>query len=181
MSNKQATSRALDKVKITGKGKTVEINWTERITYTLETAADPANTPEPPPPTILHHRLEGNAGPHPDLIRAMRKLRKAALQICDIEDLPHLEDYTVTGLSLSGEEDETQAVITVSKQVEWSGKAYTFNTPATALADNERFGDSAKLDKLCREVELEALAYVDGKHADPIQLDIEFNKATAEA
>lgn len=174
------TQRSLDKVKVTDKGKSVEVSYTEKIIHTLPPGVDPESQPEPPPPAILHHKLEGNAGPHPDLIRAIRKLRKAALQICGIEDFSNIDDYNVTGLSLSGQDDETQAIITVSKTVEWSGKAYTFNTPATSLADNEKFGDSAKLDKICRDVELEALAYaVDGKHADPEQMEIAFPKVEA--
>lgn len=173
---KTSNRRVLDKVKITDKGKGVLINFTDTTSHELDPGVDPETAPLPPKATTIKTSMEGNAPPHEDLTRAMRKLRKLALQICGIDDLDNLDDYTATGLSLSGTGDETMAVITINKKVDWSGKVYTFNTPATQLADNERYADSDKLDKICHEIENEALAYVAGKHGVPDQLELEFSK-----
>lgn len=123
------------------------------------------------------HPIEADFPPHEDFLVAMKMIRKIVIAICGWKgEFKNFDLYTVTGLHFHGmDEDETaKVVITANKKIERSKQVFTFNTPPTTLFDVKQFDDAEELDKACKVVIDEAMQYLNGKHAEPKQLSLEF-------
>lgn len=129
---------------------------------------------------------------HDDLRTAFSRLALHMIVICDLrkaeminnetfekDDLSDFEDYTVTGFSIGGEDENEGAVIIGSRKFK-SGKVLNITTPFTKFSDENNpyeFEDALynDLQACIYEVEL----YLDGKYAVK-QLELPFDEKVPE-
>lgn len=118
--------------------------------------------------------------PHKDFIDAFKKLRKAALEICDIEvSNKSLSDWNVSGVKIAGDMflHQSRVILTLSKIVNMTNKVIKFKTPQVTMfpemEDTERFSGAEALTKQIESLIDETWAYLNGKFEDEeMQLEL---------
>lgn len=154
--------------------KTVEIFWDEITTIV---------TKEKEAGTVLgtvkkrkeKKEIDHHNRPHEDFHNALNMLRKPVIDICEFGNFKEFLQYIVQGITLIGmDSDETAGVmIHAGKAVDWSGQEFFFTTPKLRFLD-EKYSDGEKVDKYCKRICEEAQLFLDGKHAAPPQMQLEF-------
>ena len=114
--------------------------------------------------------------PHKDFVNAIKKLRKFALELLEIDvDAKSIGDWTVTEVHLSGNVvlRQSRAQLRLAKSVERTGKvAELTKTPqVTMYPQNEDAAPYENAEVMSKQIEVvidEAFAYLNGKYeGDP--------------
>lgn len=126
-----------------------------------------------------------NSAPHKDLTKAFAAIAvHAALlsefisvnEIADIEEPEHpkLKDFTVSGFTVVGDEEEEGVIITGLKTLR-SGKMMMFNTPLTRYNDasDNRYDYLDDLQKVVNLARKEVKRYLEGHRAPDPQLSLD--------
>lgn len=121
---------------------------------------------------------------HPDLSKAMDKLKAHFLQICELADSKHgldkipedkLEKVTMIGVSLAGENEDHGVVLTAKLKLK-QNRSITINTPFLKFdPDHSKYDYADQLRDDCIDLEREAQLYMMDKHAPEPQLSMDFN------
>ena len=113
---------------------------------------------------------------HKDFLDAMKKLRKHALDICEIViDAKNLTSFTVSEVRLDGDIALRQARVQfiLSKEVKRTDKQIKIGpTPQTTLYGESEYEGAEALAKLVEAVVSEAFAYLEGKGENEAQLPL---------
>lgn len=111
--------------------------------------------------------------PHKDFVDAMKKLRKLALDVCEMPiDSKQVIFWNVIGISIQGDMSmhQSRIVMTLAKQVKRTNKMISFKTPQVTMFpekdDESRYGKAEELTKLVEEVCSEAMLYLTGKYEE---------------
>lgn len=164
------THRVFNSIKI--KKESVVVNYTKlTLTERLDELGNVIGE-ERNKETIPH---ELDFIPHPDLLKSLKMLRKTVIQAMEFKDFTDHKQYNVIGISIFGEQDNAKVIITYTKNPKWTDDEATANTVPIPLYDNDDFGDSEKVDKLCSIVKNESFYFVDGiKRGVKEQLELQF-------
>lgn len=119
------------------------------------------------------YSITGRIGPHKDLTDLMKKLRKFALAVNEIEvDSKDLPKWTVQALSISGDYllKKSRVVMTLAKEVKRTGKTAVMKTSQITMYpqmdEENRFEDAEKMSEIIEAVIEETWLYLNGKSAD---------------
>lgn len=120
--------------------------------------------------------------PHKDLLDEMKKLRKYALEICEMEQgakTKELTDYNVSAVKITGDVSlqQSRVVMTVTKEVQRTGKLIEFDCPQVTMYGESEYERAGEMSKLIERVIEEAWQYVGGKYQDEGQLAL-FERVT---
>lgn len=114
--------------------------------------------------------------PHKDFIDAMKKLRKHALAICEMEygDSKQLAKYEVIKVKIAGDVTlrQSRVVMKVAKLVDRTEKYIKWTTPQVTMYGESKYEDAPDLAKLVEHLILEANAYMNGKSQEEDQLPL---------
>lgn len=124
---------------------------------------------------INEHSINSPRLAHKDLLDALKKLRKYALETCEmITDSKATTFYTVSEISIDGDMSLRQArvIMTVSKEVRWTGKQIKWKTPQITLYGESEYPNHEALAKQIEVVISEAWEYLDGKSQRGDQLPL---------
>jgi hypothetical protein len=158
------TEKQLSKLKITNDQNEVHIGFRNLITESDE-AEDPESS------TLANeYTIKAKHRPHKDLVDCMKKLRKFALEACEIEvDSKKLTDWNVSTISITGDVvlRKSRVVMTLTKKVNRTGKFIEFKTPQVTMypeKDEEgRFANAEKMSEQIEEIIEEGWSYMNGK------------------
>lgn len=181
MENTKVPQKQLTKIKIdlTGKNK-VTLHFRELVEGLLpgngEESEEDASIVSP------QYIVKSPYAPHPDLLNEMKKLRKFALEICEMEigsKTKELSDYNVSAVKISGDVSlkQSRAVLTVTKEVQRTGKVIEFDTPQVTMYGESDFERAAELSDQIERVIDQAWLYVGGKYQEEGQLAL-FERVT---
>jgi len=117
--------------------------------------------------------------PHKDFVDAMKKLRKYALEVCEIEvDNKDIACWNVSEVKIDGDYllKQSRIVMTLSKVVKSSGKVIKFKTPQVTMYpqkdDAVKYHNASKLTEVIEQVIKEAWLYLNGKYSQKGQLPL---------
>lgn len=169
--SKKNDSRQIRKISIDAKGK-VKIQFAEIVaTETHQIGEEEAEDA-----TIVNeYTVNSQHEPHEDLLNAMKKLRKFALECCEmIFESKALTFYTVSAIKINGDlaMKQSRVIMTVAKEVRRTGKLVKFNTPEVTMYGESEYERASEMSKVVEQVIDEALAYLDGKGASDRQLQL---------
>lgn len=115
--------------------------------------------------------------PHKDFVDAMKKLRKFALEVCEIEvDSKDIACWNVSEVQIAGDYllKQSRVVMTLSKVVKASGKVIKFKTPQVTMYpqkdDQVKYHNASKMTEAIEQVIKEAWLYLAGKYSQKGQL-----------
>jgi len=124
---------------------------------------------------------------HDDLVKAFDNLKKHLIKICDLRgaeyidkeniddcQIPELENYTVTGFSIGGN-DESEGVTLIGNRTFNSGKVLNIVAPFTQYAGDD-YAFAIELASDIHAAVYEVECYLNGKCASK-QLEIPFDEA----
>lgn len=109
--------------------------------------------------------------PHKDFTDSMKKLRKFALEVCEMpipENSKHLGQYTVSGIKISGDltMKQSRVVLTIAKTIERTGKVVKIVTPQVTMYGESEYPNADKMTEIIEDAIEEAWSYLNGKYAD---------------
>jgi hypothetical protein len=120
-----------------------------------------------------HYSVKSKYRPHKDFTDAMKKLRKNALEVCEITvDSKSIGDWNVSGLSVAGDMEmkQSRVILTVTKTVKKTGKEISFKTPQVTMFpekdEENRYHNAEELTKGIVKAIEEAMKYMGGKYDD---------------
>jgi len=170
MSKKNET-RQLRKISIDAKGK-VKIDFVElSVTKEHETGDEMAEDET----VVNEYSVRSPHAPHKDLLDSMKKLRKFALEICEmIFETKALTFYDISAIKINGDVamKQSRVIFTISKEVRRTGKFVKIVTPETTMYGESEYERAAEMSKLVEVVIQEALMYLDGKGAQDSQMKL---------
>lgn len=114
---------------------------------------------------INEFQVKGKFKPHKDLTDSMKKLRKFALEICEIEvDSKDLPNWNVSALKIDGDllMKQSRVTLTLTKKVKRTEKLISFNTPQTTMYGESEYHNAEKMAPVIEDVVEEAWSYLDG-------------------
>ena len=119
------------------------------------------------------YSITGKISPHKDLTDLMKKLRKYALAVNEIEvDSKDMPKWTVQAISISGDYllKKSRCIMTLSKEVKRTGKVAIMKTSQVTMYpqmdEDNRFEDAEKMSEIIEAVIEETWLYLNGKSAD---------------
>lgn len=119
------------------------------------------------------HSIVGKLRPHKDLTDLMKKLRKYALAINEIEvDSKDIGKWTVQAISITGDYifKKSRCVMTLAKEVKRTGKVAVMKTSQVTMYpqmdEENRFEDAEKMSEIIEAVIEESWLYLNGKSED---------------
>lgn len=132
--------------------------------------------------TVIDHTIKAKQQPHPDMLEEFAKLKDCILDVYHLDagfnlglkylkkgeqkikaeaGLAELKDkLTITGILLSGTEDDASVVIT-AKMESKTGKVIALNSPLINLS-NEQLGYELALEEIIDDIKREVHAYLFG-------------------
>lgn len=167
-----STDRQIRKIAIDADGN-VKIGFVEILTSTEE--MEPGQDDAVSKAFTNKYTVESPLKPHKDLLDAMKKLRKHALDICEmIFDTKAVTFYTVSAIDIAGDVlmKQSRVIMTVSKEVRSTGKMIHFRTPQCTMYGESEYSKAEEMSKLIEEVISEAFKYLEGKGESEAQLPL---------
>lgn len=168
--NTDQVNRQITRVTISDKGF-VKIDLTEAVP--MDSPNGTEEEEEEAEIVANEYSVKSPRLPHKDFTDAMKKLRKIALDICEITiDPKSLTDYTVSQVSIAGDIllQQSRVVMTISKKVKRSEKLITIKTPQVTMYGESEYEKAGEMSKLVEAVVKEAWEYLDGKSEQDGQL-----------
>lgn len=132
--------------------------------------------------TVLEHTIKAKQQPHPDMLEEFAKLKDCILDVYHLDagynlGLKYLkkgdqklkaetglaelkEKLTITGISLSGSDDDASVIIT-AKMESKTGKVIALNSPLINLS-NDQLGYELALEEIIDDIKREIHAYLFG-------------------
>lgn len=118
----------------------------------------------------IPHTIEGPYAPRKEFVDAMKKLRKFALERCEMEvnsETKDIADYTVLSIKISGDVTLRQSrVVMVVKKTVSTGKEIKFTTPQTTMYGESDFDNAPALAKAIEAIIEMAWNYIGGDYAE---------------
>lgn len=117
--------------------------------------------------------VESSNRPHKDLVDSMKKLRKFALEICEM-DIPaakQLSNFTVSAIKISGDltMKQSRVVLTLSKLIERTGKVVKIVGPQTTMYGESEYDKAEQMTPIIEDVVEEVWSYLNGKYAEEVE------------
>ena len=119
------------------------------------------------------YSITGKISPHKDLTDLMKKLRKYALAVNEIEvDSKDMPKWTVQAITISGDYllKKSRCIMTLAKEVKRTGKVAIMKTCQVTMYpqmdEDNRFEDAEKMSEIIEAVIEETWLYLNGKSAD---------------
>lgn len=156
------------KIAIDAKGK-VKIDFVEI------TAGEEIPDQEEPNVIVNEYFVKSPRKAHKDLLDSMKKLRKFALEICEmIFETKALTFYDICAIKINGDIAlrQSRVILTVSKEVRRTGKEIKFKTPEVTMYGDSEYERASEMAKVIENVIKEAQLYLGGKCADGDQLPL---------
>lgn len=118
--------------------------------------------------TTNEYNVKAEHMPHSDFLKAMAKLTKYGMEICEIDDTVNTSNYRVLSFSISGDmsQKKSRVVLTMTKFVERTTKTIKFRTPQIAMYGKSDYDKAPALTKAIEECIDEARSYIIGKYAE---------------
>ena len=165
-----AIDKQLRKIKIDPELNSVEIEFVELVVVEDEESGESKTVQIP-------HSVKGPFRPHKDLVDSMKKLRKHALQVVEIDtdSLPH---YTVSSIKISGDLilKQSRVVMTLSKFVKSTSKIVPIKCPQVTMyptdQDKVKYFDAEAMTTIIEDIVEEAWSYLRGKYEQSGQLPL---------
>jgi len=163
------------KIAIDAKGK-VKIDFVEiHLDESEVSQVTKALTDDEPNFIVNEYSVKSPRLAHKDLKDAMKKLRKFALEICEmIFETKALTFYDICAIKINGDIAlrQSRVILTVSKEVRRTGKEIKFNTPEVTMYGDSEYERASEMSKVIENVVSEAKLYLGGKCADGDQLPL---------
>lgn len=125
------------------------------------------------------YKTKSSNSPHKDMVDSMKKLRKFALEICELTvDSKDLNQWTVSGIKIDGDTlmKQSRVTMTLSKLVKSTGKVISFKTPqCTMYPENEegvKYHNADKMTAIIEDIIEETYSYLGGKYEHKGQLPL---------
>lgn len=168
------TERKLRKFKIDADLSSVEVKFEEVITV------PPSHQENDPLIRTVPYTVESPYRPKKQLIDCLKKLRKHALEILEIDvDTKHIGLYNVIALKITGDvlTKTSRVVLTLAKVVERTGKVVKITLPQVTMYGQSEYVDAEKMSVIVEDLIEEIWQYLGGEvdaeqlqGADPSQL-----------
>lgn len=103
--------------------------------------------------------------PHKDLLDTIKKLRKFALEICEIEtDSKSIINWTVSQVKIAGDVSmhQSRVILTLAKSVERTGKVIEFNSPQTTMYGESEYDNADQMAVVIEDLIEEVWSYLNG-------------------
>ena len=166
---KQSDSdRQITGIAITAKGKI-------KITFNEITEIPPVEGAEESTTDVNEYSIKTKRKPHKDLLDAMKKLRKDALAICEMNfDGKAIGSLNVIGIKITGDIvlRQSRVVMTIAKEVKRTGKQIEWSTPQVTMYGESEYEKAEEMSKLIQALIDETWAYLDGKCEGESQLPL---------
>lgn len=171
--------RQLRKVKISNDFDSVEvafvlINPNEQVPTEEEEDEESDGSVKP-----NEYKTKSHNRPHKDLTDSMKKLRKHALEICEITiDSKEISSWNVAAMDISGDYlmKQSRVILTLSHFVKSTGKVISFKTPQITMypekSDAVKYHGADKMTTIIEDVIEEVWSYLAGKYEQKGQLPI---------
>ncbi len=175
--NSKRPEQNLREITISRKGK-VRVKFVELVAVPIPDPNDPngeGDEEEKQDVKAIEYTVTSQHEPHDDLLKALKKLRKHALEICEIEvDGKHLNQYTVVGVKIQGDIvlRQSRVIMVIGKEVKRTGKQVLIVTPQTTMYGESEYEKAEEMSKLIEDVVSEVWLYIGGKYADDGQLPL---------
>ncbi len=117
--------------------------------------------------------FKGDQKPHDDLVQAMTKLRKFALESVEMpEDTKLRNQFSVVMVDIAGDMDlqNSRVKFLLSKYVKRSNANVTFGPLPQIKMYGDEFHQAKEMTKGIEELAVEVWAYMEGKNADKVKL-----------
>lgn len=161
--HKEAVDKQLSFVEITDSMR-VNIHFSKLITKPLTDGDSENETLD------IVHKVSSKIRPHKDLVNAMKRLRKIALEICEMPEpeSKELQDYTVSAVKIHGDMflRKSRATLTIAKKVKRTGKIVKIVTPQTVMYGQSDYHQADTMAQMIEEVVKEAWAYIETGKCD---------------
>lgn len=155
--NHSTSEKQLSYIEVTAKNR-VKLHFAYLITEPIENTDDVENEMND-----IIQKIDSRIPPPQSLINSMKKLRKIALDICEmpIPESHEISDYTVSAVKIAGDMvlRKSRAVLTIAKTVKRTGKIVHIVTPQVAMYSNSDYPKHEEMSKLIEEVVNEAWVY----------------------
>jgi len=160
------TEKQITSIKISDDLNEVKIGFTNVLTHESENEEEGNH---------IHNSylVKGKIRPHKDFIEEMKKLRKFALELCEMDvNSKEIGDWNVCGLQIAGDIflHQSRAVLQLAKKVNRTNKVIKFKTPqVTMFPEADEATRYASAEKLTTQIECcieEAYNYLNGKYED---------------
>lgn len=119
------------------------------------------------------YSITGRISPHKDLTDLMKKLRKYALSLNEIEvDSKDMPKWTVQAISITGDYllKKSRCVMTLAKEIKRTGKVAIMKTSQVTMYpqmdEENRFEDAEKMSEIIEAIIEETWLYLNGKSED---------------
>ncbi len=155
----------------------VELKFTElRPGEELGNGTDEDDELDQPSPIGFKYSIKSPRYPHKDFSDAMKKLRKHALAINEMNygDAKALSDYNIIQVKIAGDVTlrQSRVVMVVSKYVNRTEKYVKFSTCQVTMYGESKYPEAADMTKLIESLIIEAEAYMNGKCQEEDQLPL---------
>lgn len=103
--------------------------------------------------------------PHSDLTDTLKKLRKHALEICEINvDSKEIADWSISGVKIAGDValEQSRVVLTLAKDVKRTGKTIHFETPQVTMYGESEYEGAEKMAAVIEDLIEEVWSYLNG-------------------
>lgn len=154
--------KQLRKIKISDDGESVEIDFVELVM--VEENGESVTKAIP-------HKVKGPFRPHKDLLDSMKKLRKHAFNLIDLEvDSKYISNYTVSSLKISGDYllKQSRVVMMLTKETK-SGKNVPIGplpqvTMYPSAEEKVKYFDAEAMTEIIEDIIEEIWSYLRGKY-----------------
>jgi len=162
------TDKQLSKLKLSADLNKVTIGFVD--IQTTHTAAEESEGMDEEKKIKNQYLVKGSHRPHKTLSDSMKKLRKYALELCDIEvSSKHIGDWTVSAISIAGDMTlrQSRVVMTLAKECP-TGKVIEFDVPQVTMYPEkeaeDRYHRAEEMSVLIEDIVEEAFLYLGGNY-----------------
>lgn len=149
------------------------------IAFDVINSNDSQETEDEAPAKAHQHKVKSANTPHKDLVDSMKKLRKFALEICELKvDTKDINQWTVGAIKIDGDYliKQSRVTMTLNKLVKSTGKVLQLKTPScTMYSDNEesvKYPNADKMTAIIEDIIEECWSYLGGKYEQKGQLPL---------
>ncbi len=173
--------KQLRSIRLSDDHEIVTIKWDEIRTVEPESEEDKSQE------KTNKHSCRGTIRPHKDLVDTMKKLRKFALELLEIEyDSKSINGWIVTQVTIAGDVDheKSRVVITLGKKVNRTASVKEIDTPQAVMFPKEDdlkpYADTDKMTAVLLDLIEESWSYLNGKYEEGISDQLPLFPMTAE-